>query len=219
MTPTTRGSFLYPMLCVLLLAASATAEPGSDAASAAGPDFKDVLSLASVGGPAISPDGSAVLFTVRKADWEANRYDTEIWLARGDEEPFPLTRTKDDSSAGARWSPDGKRVAFLADRGNDTQVWLISAQGGEASPLTAVEDGVSSFRWSPDGTQMAVAITDRQDPDRKKLEETYGGFAVEDQEFRNTHLWLLPVDAALATPEGAELPPAEGDRGRGDGGR
>jgi dipeptidyl aminopeptidase/acylaminoacyl peptidase len=152
-----------------------------------------------------------VLFTVRKADWETNQFDTEIWLAPGDEEPFQLTRTKENSSTDAAWSPDGKQVAFLADRGDDSQIWLISARGGEARAVTAVEDGVSGFQWSPDGTQMAVAITDRQDPERKKLEETYGGFAVEDRDFRNTHLWLLDVEAALATHEGAELPDEESE--------
>jgi dipeptidyl aminopeptidase/acylaminoacyl peptidase len=53
---------------------------------------------------------------------------------------------------------------------------------------------------------MSVAITDRQDPERKQLEETYGDYSVEDHDFRNTHLWLLDVKAALAGGEGAELP-------------
>jgi dipeptidyl aminopeptidase/acylaminoacyl peptidase len=199
----------------LLVLASGPLPPGTGVGRAdettgpfAGPDFKDVLSLETVGGPRISPDGTAVLFTVRAADWEGNRFDTEIWLARGDEEPFQLTRTKENSSTDPLWSPDGTRVAFLADRGNDSQIWLISARGGEARPVTAVDDGVSGFRWSPDGAHMAVAITDREDPDRKKLEETYGGFAVEDREFRSTHLWLLDVEAALAG-DGAGLPAEE----------
>jgi dipeptidyl aminopeptidase/acylaminoacyl peptidase len=202
------------MLCALLLATTAESQDDKAAKgtmSLVGPDFKAVLSLESAGGPRISPDGTAVLYPVRKTDWEGNRFDTEIWLARGDEEPFQLTRTKDDSSSDASWSPDGRQVAFLADRGNDTQIWLISARGGEARAVTAVEDGVSTFRWSPDGTRMAVAIKDRQAPERKKLEETYGAFAVEDQDFRNTHLWVLDLEAALATLEGAELPAEEED--------
>ncbi len=216
MRPRFRRVWLYPTLCVLLLASSASGKSGDekipeDALSFAGPDFKTVLSLEGTGGPRISPDGTAVLYPVRKADWEGNRFDTEIWLARGDEEPFPLTQTKDSSSSSANWSPDGRQVAFLADRGSDTQIWLISARGGEARVLTAVEDGVSGFQWSPDGTRMAVAITDRQDPERKKLEETYGGFAVEDREFRNTHLWVLDMEAALATDQGGELPDEEKD--------
>jgi len=177
--------------------------------SFAGPDFKDVVSLRTAGSPRVSPDGSAVLYTVREADWEGNRFDTEIWLAREGEEPFPLTRTKDNSSSDARWSPDGKKVAFLADRGDGSQIWLISPWGGEARALTAVEDGVAGFEWSPDGTRLAVAVTDPEDSDRKNLEEALGSFSLEDQDFQNTHLWMLDVEGALATAAGAELPDEE----------
>ena len=82
--------------------------------------------------------------------------------------------------------------------------------------MTAVEDGVAGFEWSPDGRSMAVAITDRQDPEREELEKAYGGYAVEDREFRNTHLWVLDVAAALAG-DGAALPEEDsGDDGGGD---
>jgi dipeptidyl aminopeptidase/acylaminoacyl peptidase len=200
----------------ILQTAPAKAEAGEAAAQGSvvfdGPDFKDVISLQSAGSPRVSPDGTAVLYTVREADWEGNRFDTEIWLSREGEEPFPLTRTKDSSSSDAQWSPDGKKVAFLADRGNGSQIWLISPWGGEARALTAVEDGVAGFEWAPDGTRMAVSITDPQDSNRKKMEEALGSFSLEDQEFQNTHLWMLDLEAALATKSGAELPEEEDDK-------
>ena len=181
----------------------------------AGPDFRTVLSLRGAADPKISPDGNAVVYTVRTADWDDNRFDAELWLARRGEKPFQLTRTDGESSGDASWSPDGSWIAFLADRGDGRQIWLISPSGGEARPLTAVEDGVDGFEWAPEGTRMAVAVTDRQDARRKKLEETYGDFAIEDHDFRNTHLWLLDVKAALADERGAGLP--DETTGEGDG--
>lgn len=203
------------LIGLLLAVASLTGAASVNAAEEpwtafTGPDFREVLSLASVGGPKISADGTAVLYTVREADWEGNRFDTEIWLVRDGEEPFQLTRTKDESSTDPSWSPDDAWVAFKADRGEGAQIWLISPRGGEARALTAVEDGVSRFEWSPDGRSMAVAITDREDPEREKLEKAYGGYAVEDRELRNTHLWVLDVAAALAAEGGAELPDETG---------
>ncbi len=201
-------------LCWVLLVAT-IAGAGNDEVPAPGPvefrgpDFRTVLSLQGSGNPKISPDGSTIVYTVHRGDWDDNRFDAELWMARGDEEPFQLTRTEGESSSDASWSPDGSWIAFLADRGKGAQIWLISPRGGEARPLTAVEDGVSAFEWSPDGLHMAVAITEKQDPQRKKLEEEYGEFAIEDRDFRSTHLWLLDVKASLAADAASELPAEE----------
>ena len=181
-----------------------------------GPDFKVVLSLQTVSGPRISPDGDAVLYTVTTTDWEDNRFDREIWLANQGQEPFQLTRTAGGNSSSPSWSPDGCWVAFLADRGDESQIWLISPNGGEARSLTSVEDGVSDFEWSPDGSKMAVAITEQQAEHRKKLEEAYGEYAVEDADFKMTHLWILDVPLALDEEGGSKLPPTEKPSADGD---
>jgi len=155
------------------------------------PTFKDVIGMRSAGSPQISPDGGAIVYTLGSSEWDENRYDTEIWLARDGEEPFQLTRTAEGSSTAPRWSPDGTRIAFLADRGDKRQVHLIRLSGGEAWPLTAAEDGVSSFRWSPDGTRIAYSAVDPSSDDHDAREKTFGKFAIEDNEYRMTHLWLV----------------------------
>jgi dipeptidyl aminopeptidase/acylaminoacyl peptidase len=50
-----------------------------------------------------------------------------------------------------RWSPDGSKIAFLAERGEKplTQVSVIPVDGGEAYQLTKGETSVSDFRWHP----------------------------------------------------------------------
>ena len=184
--------------CLLSVQVAPTvAEDGEDTKSFStfvGPDFKDVISLRSASSPRVSPDGSAVLYTLREADWEANRFDTEIWVARSGEEPFQLTRTKENSSSDAAWSPDGKQVAFLADRGDDAQIWLISARGGEARPLTAVEDGVSGFQWSPDGSHIAFLMADpRTEEEEAAVREKRDAWVV-DENLKNVHLYVTRVD-------------------------
>ncbi len=178
-----------------------------------GPDLKDVVSLPRVGNPRISPDGSAIVYPLRTTDWENNRFDTELWLARDGEAPFQLTRTADGNSTSPAWSPDGQWIAFLADRGNDTQIQILRATGGEARPLTSVKDGVSGFKWSPDGRQLSVTITDPVPPQREQLEETYGKYAVEDGEYRMTHLWVLDFAQALESDAGVALPEEDADDG------
>ena len=81
----------------------------------------------------------------------------------------------------ARFSPDGRTLAFLSDRrtlveeepdraaraddGRDredaTQVHLLPLDGGEARRLTDLPRGVDAFEWSPDGTRLVVTSTSR----------------------------------------------------------
>jgi dipeptidyl aminopeptidase/acylaminoacyl peptidase len=49
-------------------------------------------------------------------------------------------------------SPDGKRLAFVSDRGGYPEIWVGSADGAGPSQLTALKSPrCGSPRWSPDG--------------------------------------------------------------------
>ena len=110
------------LLVVLLFG---TAPPPAAAQEAVLESFRAQIALESAGSPRISPDGSMIAFSVTTTDWEANRFDQEIWLVTGDDEPFQLTRTESGNSTGHRWSPDGSRLGFIADRGDGAQIYLI----------------------------------------------------------------------------------------------
>jgi len=118
--------FLLAALAWLhVLGASATAAAPQEVQEPPGPSFREVLSLKSVGAPRVAPGGRMIAYTVRTTDWEENRYDQEIWLFREGEEPFQLTRTKDGSSTGQRWSPD--RYAGFVQFG----MWLLRPRAVE----------------------------------------------------------------------------------------
>lgn len=169
------------------------------------PAFRDVISLRHARSPAVAPDGGAVAYTVRTTDWEENGYDVEIWLWRPDGEPMQATRTADGSSSSPAWSPDGRWLAFLADRGDGTQVHVLPVAGGEALPVTAVDGGVSEYQWSPDGTRLAIARTEPRSDSAEAREEAYGRFQVEDEEYRMTHLWVVDFDPTAGPAEPRRL--------------
>ena len=188
---------LKTLYAAVLFAAIATVR-GAAPATAQSPvldAFRAQIALESVGSPRISPDGSMIAFSVTTTDWEANRFDQEIWLVAGDEEPFQLTRTKPGSSTGQQWSPDGSRLGFIADRGDGAQVYIIRPEGGEAEQVTFHDGGISAFRFSPDGSRIAFAATDPAPDDFEEREERYGDYAVEDADFRMTHLWVTDAHA------------------------
>ena len=77
----------------------------------------------------------------------------------------------DTVDSGARWSPDGRTIAFARTSGEVTQVYTITVDGGEPRQRTSLSQGASSPCWSPDGKQIAfVAGTDwgKEKPERSK---------------------------------------------------
>lgn len=206
------GLFLTSLFIFLVIGVSAIEEPPIP-----GPSFEAVISLRSVGGPVISPDGKTIAFTVSTTDWKNNRYDNEIWLVRDGEQPFQLTRTSNGSSSSPRWSPDGKWIAFLADRGDKRQIHLIRPDGGEAQKITEVKEGINSFEWSPDGKRILFAKREAVEG-KEEREKRFGKFAVEDAEYQFTHLWIVDVKPDL-WPSPEEVPcyksdtPSKSDKG------
>lgn len=175
----------FMLLCLLVFAISLFAQKGASVS------FEKWISLKSTGSPIISPDGRTIVYAVTSTDWANNAYDTELWLSRDGEVPLQLTRTSKNSSTSARFSPDGKYVSFLADRGEKVQLYIIAVNGGEALQVTKDEDGISSYEWNNSGSKIAYL---KGEPDSKKdkiIKDRFGAFAVEGQEYKQSHLWLL----------------------------
>ncbi|HXU46590.1 MAG TPA: S9 family peptidase [Thermoanaerobaculia bacterium] len=134
---------------------------------------EDVASIASVRDPQISPDGKWVAYTISRMDLKKDKSDTDVWMSPMDPkagEPVRLTTGKKSENT-PRWSPDGKYLAFLAERdGDETQVYLLDRRGGEAWQLTEYKASVSDLAWSPDGKRLALLVSD-VDPDKAKDDE------------------------------------------------
>jgi dipeptidyl aminopeptidase/acylaminoacyl peptidase len=153
--------------------------------------FEKWISMKGVFNPIISPDGRTIVYSVNSTDWANNSYDTELWMSKDGGEPLQLTRTHKNSSFAARFTPDGKFVSFLADRGDKTQLFIISVNGGEAIQVTKDEDGISNYDWNPTGTMIAYTKPDPESKTTKTVKERFGAFAVEGEEYRQSHIWLL----------------------------
>lgn len=104
-----------PLLCAALLAAPLSAQLAVPSATP--------LWLRS---PAISPDGSAIVFCYQGDLW---RVPTAGGLAQA------LT-TSDAMDAAPVWSHDGRMLAFSSDRYGNADVFIMPSTGGTATRLT-----------------------------------------------------------------------------------
>lgn len=129
--------------------------------------------------PRLSPDGNWVVVTMQTVAPTFDGYRHALWLVSTAEDgaaPAPRQLTlgaRNDHHA--RFSPDGRALAFLSDRrpiieeeperakaGKDREdtvqvhVLTLDGFGGEARRVTDLPRGVSAFEWSPDGTCLVV---------------------------------------------------------------
>jgi dipeptidyl aminopeptidase/acylaminoacyl peptidase len=104
----------------------------------------------------ISPDGRQVAYVQVHVDRPNNRYHRAIYLVPtegGTPRRFTQGRGGDRQP---RWSPDGRRLAFVSSRDDEQgQIYLIDIAGGEAQQLTNALNGASDPAWSPDGRRIA----------------------------------------------------------------
>ncbi len=121
----------------------------------------DYFQIQTVHDPQLSSDGQWVAYTVDKSSLKTDKNESRIWMipASGGD-ALPMT-AEGVSSSHARWSPDGKFLAFLSERNEgQTQVWLLNRQGGEAQQLTDTPQDVEDFAWSPDGRRLVLVLRD-----------------------------------------------------------
>ncbi len=165
------------------------------------PTLDELLTLKSLGGTQISPDGKWVAYTITYGDFKQDAFVTQIWLANSETgNSFQLTRG-DKSSTNPRWSPDGQWLAFLSNRVEDkNQIFLINPTGGEAQQLTKSETAISNFAWSEDGKMIAYTATEPTAQPLKDRKDYYGDYDVVREGYSYVHLWTLNVSEAMKSP-------------------
>jgi dipeptidyl aminopeptidase/acylaminoacyl peptidase len=167
----------------------------------------DLSRLHVLGDPRVHPDGRRVVFVVSTPDLDDDTYVRAIHLWDPDAGDRQLTHGPKDTAP--RWSPDGRRLAFLRTGGGEDdhpQLAVMPADGGEAVVLTDLSLGVSDLAWSPDSRRLAVVgvewtpdLADLDDDERARRprritrlpyrEDTDGWL-----HDRRSHLWLIDAD-------------------------
>jgi dipeptidyl aminopeptidase/acylaminoacyl peptidase len=186
----------------------------------------EMMKLRRLADPQISPDGTLVAYGHTDVDLDGGTRNSDVWIvpvAGG--EPRRLT-SHPKSDTAPRFSPDGKRVAFLSTREGTPQVFVLDLGGGEARKVTALATDAESFQWLDN---QSLLVASRVFPDcatsecnKKRLEaagkpdsgQAYDELLIRHwdtwDDGRRSHLFVVPLDGRPErdlTPGHRDVPP------------
>jgi dipeptidyl aminopeptidase/acylaminoacyl peptidase len=112
---------------------------------------EDLLKVRRVGDPQVSPNGKRVAFTIGDVNYDLNKVITQIYVMQIDGGGLKQLTNGAASSTTPRWSPEGKRIAFVTDG----QVWTMEDDGDNKEKVTKISTSAAAPVWSPDGKWIA----------------------------------------------------------------
>jgi Tol biopolymer transport system component len=105
-----------------------------------------------VAGPAISPDGRRIAFTVQAGE------RTQLYVMNSDGTGTRRIAEQLDVRGAPAWSPDGRTMAIAANENGEPHLFKISVDGGTPVPL--VKDYSTDPTWSPNGEFLVYSGAD-----------------------------------------------------------
>ena len=117
----------------------------------------DLITAVRIGDPQISPDGKQVVFARTTTELATGRRNTDIWTVPADGSAQPKELIGGEKTENTpRFTPDGKRLAFISTRDGAPQVYIADADGRGVKQVTKISAGVQTpLVVSPDGRKVA----------------------------------------------------------------
>jgi dipeptidyl aminopeptidase/acylaminoacyl peptidase len=134
-----------------------------------------LLSLSNAGDPQIRPDGQMYAYVSKGI----------VYVS-----PFSGGAAKAmHEGRRPRWSPDSKRLAFVANQDGTGQIFIYDVAAGSIRQFSKSASTVSSFSWSPDGRVIGYLAADAGPTPDPNVSGKYNGYS---------RLYVQPIEAGAA---------------------
>ena len=120
--------------------------------------LSDVFELEFVTDPQISADGSQVVYVRNFLDIMQDRKLSNLWIINTDDKDHRQLTSGNVSHSSPRWSPDGKRLLYLADEDGSSQLYIRWMDTGQSAKLSNLIESPGNIAWSPDGKWIAFTM-------------------------------------------------------------
>lgn len=184
------------------------ASPGVTGAATRPIRVDDLKTVIGVSDATISPDGTRIAYVISKPDYKKDRYERTLSLIDVATKAQRALTFGRKGVASPAWSPDGSRLAFLAERGEgedaQEQIFVMNMSGGDPQPITNAAQGVQQFAWRPDAKAIAYVTAD-EPKNKHDIERHLDAIVVGDQSYMEkeaptpSHIWLVNTDGSANT--------------------
>lgn len=121
-------------------------------------EMEDMFSLRYANDIQISPDGEHIVYRKMGYDIMDDKSTGNLWIMNADGTEHQKLTTRDQSESSPRWSPDGKRLAFVSQGKDGSEVFIYWINSGKFARITQLPKSPSSLTWSNDGGQLAFSM-------------------------------------------------------------
>ena len=147
---------LKPLLTVSMILMIAITISAKESTSSFEP--MDVFDLEWATDPQVSPDGSTIVYIRKSNDIMKDRERSNLWQVSADGSDHRPLYSGLNSVRSPRWSPDGKKLAFISNNTGSQQIHVRWLDSGDTAVISQLQASPTSLSWSPDGKWLAFTM-------------------------------------------------------------